>query len=202
MKEREVMKKNPAPIRGKHITLKPLTLKDFDVYYESGFQQEDPEVLRLTGTKAGVTREQLKSYVERIVNAEDRVDFLLWNEEGRLVGEAVLNEIDEEVRRANFRIALFQEKDFGKGYGSEATALTVDYGFTELHLHRIELEVFSINPRAKRAYEKAGFQLEGCLRDAEIIDGAYCDVLLMAMLEEDYERKKIKEIQAKNSVTV
>lgn len=188
------MKINPAPIRGKLITLKPLTLIDFEAYYAAGFQVEDPEVMRLTGTKQKVTQEELKRYVERIVDAEDRVDLLLWNAEGRLVGEAVLNEIDEEVRRANFRIALFCQEDFGKGYGSEATALTVDYGFSQLHLHRIELEVFSLNPRAKRTYEKAGFQLEGWLRDAEIIEGTYCDVLLMAMLEEDYEKRKKKEV--------
>jgi ribosomal protein S18 acetylase RimI-like enzyme len=49
--------------------------------------------------------------------------------------------------------------------------LIVGYGIEELGLHRIELEVFAFNPRAQRAYEKAGFVVEGVRRDALRWDG-------------------------------
>jgi RimJ/RimL family protein N-acetyltransferase len=54
------------------------------------------------------------------------------------------------------------ERDFwGKGYGTDAMRLILRYGFSELNLQRISLDVFEYNPRAIRSYEKAGFRMEG-----------------------------------------
>ncbi|HGF1450224.1 TPA: GNAT family N-acetyltransferase [Streptococcus suis] len=55
----------------------------------------------------------------------------------------------------------------------------------------MELEVFSFNPRAKRAYEKAGFRLEGIKRDSQKTANGYADTLIMSILEE--EGKAIKK---------
>jgi RimJ/RimL family protein N-acetyltransferase len=46
--------------------------------------------------------------------------------------------------------------------------------------------VYETNPRAIRAYEKAGFVLEGRQRQAEIKNGKYIDVLVMSLLREEY----------------
>ena len=57
-----------------------------------------------------------------------------------------------------------------------------------LGLHRLELDVFSFNPRARRVYEKLGFQVEGVRRQA-IPDGdGWGDDILMAMLEEEWRQ--------------
>ena len=55
-----------------------------------------------------------------------------------------------------------------------------------LRLHRLELEVFSFNPRAQHVYEKAGFRKEGVRRDAVLDNGRYADVILMAILEDEW----------------
>jgi RimJ/RimL family protein N-acetyltransferase len=47
--------------------------------------------------------------------------------------------------------------------------------------------VFDFNPRAMRAYEKAGFRLEGTRREAIYQDGAYHDELVMAILRSEFE---------------
>jgi RimJ/RimL family protein N-acetyltransferase len=73
----------------------------------------------------------------------------------------------------------------GRGLGTEATRLIVGYGFDQLGLHRIELEVYAFNPRARRAYEKVGFVAEGVLRDALWWDGEWVDAVVMSMLETD-----------------
>lgn len=104
----------------------------------------------------------------------------------------MINEIDARTRSANFRIAIFDYKNLGKGIGSWAVQKTVDYAFSELHLHRLSLDVFSFNPRAKHVYEKAGFIQEGILRDAAMdpADGSYADVILMAILEDEWQKRK------------
>ena len=119
----------------------------------------------------------------------DRRDLLIFSPDGAVLGESVINEIDWEARSANFRIALFCPEARDRGLGSWATALTRDLAFEGLGLHRLELDVFSINPRAERVYAKAGFVREGVLRDAIALpDGTYCDDVLMAILEDDWRR--------------
>jgi RimJ/RimL family protein N-acetyltransferase len=63
--------------------------------------------------------------------------------------------------------------------------LLVKHGFETLNLNRIYLQVFANNPRAIRAYEKAGFIHEGRKRQAEFRDGQYIDVLLMSILRDE-----------------
>lgn len=47
----------------------------------------------------------------------------------------------------------------------------VDHGLTTMGLHRISLEVYAFNPRARHVYEKVGFVHEGTGRDALLFDG-------------------------------
>ena len=72
------------------------------------------------------------------------------------------------------------------GLGTWMVRFARDFAFGELGLHRLELDVFTFNPRAIRAYEKAGFRREGARRDA-VRDGDGCgDDILMAILEEEW----------------
>jgi RimJ/RimL family protein N-acetyltransferase len=53
-------------------------------------------------------------------------------------------------------------------------------------LHRIALEVYAFNPRARRAYEKAGFRLEGVLRQSLRYDGEWIDAAVMSILAPEW----------------
>ena len=166
--------------------LRPACEEDAESYFEQNFNPLDPEVARLTGCKASFTREEVLSFFRETVHGEDRYFFLLTAPDGRIIGESVINEIDWKLRRGNFRIGIFQGTERGKGIGTWATEVTRDFAFADLKLHRLELDVFSFNPRAERAYLKAGFRREGVLRDA-ILDGdRYADDILMALLEDEW----------------
>lgn len=180
------MKNNNILIQGKNISLRLITIEDIPDYYKRGFEIIDEETQRCTGTKHVPTEEQVEAYVKRIVEDDLRYDFLIIDSKGHIIGESVINEINPDTGCANFRIGIFKSENFGQGIGSEATALTIKFGFEEIKLHRIELEVFSFNERAYRAYRRAGFVEEGRLREAEIIDGKYCDVIVMGILREEY----------------
>lgn len=182
------MKNTGILLKGQAITLRLIRSEDIEQYYKAGFEYEDPEVMRFTGTKHSATKDEIIGYVNRIVEDDSRYDFLILDGNNEIIGESVLNGIDLDARCAGFRITLFHRANFGRGVGTEATRLTVQFGFEQLHLHRIELEVFSFNERAYRAYRKAGFKEEGRRRDGELIDGQYCDVILMGILENEYNR--------------
>ncbi|MSQ36533.1 MAG: N-acetyltransferase [Dehalococcoidia bacterium] len=59
-----------------------------------------------------------------------------------------------------------------------------------LGVHRVTIDPESANARAIRAYEKAGFRLEGLLRDADFIRGGYVDTHFMAILADDWPAAK------------
>ena len=180
------MKSKDIIIPGNNVSLKLIKNTDIEEYYNSGFKSVDKEVQLYTGTKHSPTKESIKAYVNRIVIDESRYDFLIINSDGQIIGESVINEIDTNTMAGHFRICLFDSENFGKGIGSEVIPMTLKFAFKELNLHRIELEVFSFNERAYKAYLRAGFIEEGRTRDAEFIEGRYCDVIIMGILRDEY----------------
>jgi RimJ/RimL family protein N-acetyltransferase len=76
----------------------------------------------------------------------------------------------------------------GRGLGLEAVRQLLAYGFDDLNLHRIALQVFATNTRAITTYERAGFRREGTLKDAVFLDGQFVDVLSMAILAREFRR--------------
>jgi RimJ/RimL family protein N-acetyltransferase len=74
----------------------------------------------------------------------------------------------------------------GRGLGTEATRLIVGYGIEELGLHWIDLGVYSFNPRAQRAYEKAGFVVEGVRRHDLRWEGEWIDSIVMSVLAPEW----------------
>ena len=177
-------------LNGEKVLLRPITADDAESMYSALF---DEESMRLTGTQGTFTLEQVQAHCTRIANADDRYDYAITlpeDPDATYIGEVVLNQLDEDNNSANFRIALANSTHFGKGYGSEATKLLIDFGFEQLNLHRIELEVYDFNPRAQRVYEKVGFVVEGIRRDVLLWDGKYQSGILMAMLRSDWENRK------------
>ena len=104
-----------------------------------------------------------------------------------LIGNCGLFGFDWRVRSAELGILIGDKTQWDQGFGTEATNLIVGFGVRTLNLRRIFLRVFANNPRAFRAYEKAGFVQEGRLRQASYHDGDYVDVLMMGILRSEWE---------------
>lgn len=173
------------------LTMRLATLNDIDNYYKN-FNPLDSEIAKFTGSNTTFTREQIESFYTSCLDDDSRYDFLVVDKQNEVIAEAVLNDIDTDVNSANFRIAIFNQDNINKGLGSWMIHNILTFGFEELALNRIELDVFSFNKRAIKAYEKAGFKHEGILREAVISDGQYYDDVLMAILRSDWDNQKKK----------
>lgn len=114
-------------------------------------------------------------------------------EEPRLIGSGGLFEVDGKNRSAMFGIAIADPGARGRGYGGEATELILRYGFDELNLHRIFLNAFAFNGRAIASYRRSGFGIEGVNRDAVFRDGRYHDMVVMAILEDEFRRRPYRK---------
>lgn len=156
----------------------------------------DPEVRILTGGvhDEAAAHAPLTAPQERVLRAwygsrgdqEDRLDLAVADKAtGECVGEVVLNDWDPGNESCNFRI-LLGPRGRDRGFGTEGTRLIVGYGIGQLGLHRISLEVYAFNPRARRAYEKAGFRAEGVLRESLRYNGQWIDATVMSVLATEW----------------
>lgn len=97
-------------------------------------------------------------------------------------GAGGLNDISKEHHKAEIGLWLLPEY-WGKGIMREVMPLICNYGFEELHLHRIEGFVDSQNTNCKKAMSKLDFVLEGTMRDCEIKNGKYISVDIYSRLK-------------------
>lgn len=80
----------------------------------------------------------------------------------RAIGSVYLRDIDHENHKAEYGIFIGEDDARSHGYGTMACELICQYGFNELHLHKIFLRVFSENKIAQKAIKKQGFRWKGC----------------------------------------
>ncbi|GLW70648.1 acetyltransferase [Kitasatospora phosalacinea] len=154
----------------------------------------DPDVLRYTSQVYTPEPPEWDEAMERRVvdwyttrnDQPDRLDLIVVDRAtGRGVGEVVLNEWDEPNRACNLRIALGPDgRD--RGLGTEAVRLLTDHALRALGLNRVSLSVYAFNDRARRAYEKAGFKVEGVRRQVLRHADEWIDDIDMAALAEDW----------------
>jgi RimJ/RimL family protein N-acetyltransferase len=192
------MRQNPGfavkpTLAGALVILRPFRKEDLPAMHAVML---DPEARILTGSVHNAAQarapfgpaedESAREWLLSRNDQGDRLDLAVTDKAtGECVGEAVLNEWDPGNESCNFRIFL-GPRGRDRGLGTEATRLIVGYGFEHLGLHRISLEVYAFNPRARRAYEKAGFRSEGVLRESLRYDGAWIDATVMSMLAAEW----------------
>lgn len=154
----------------------------------------DPEVLVLTGSvhspeeaigRPAVLDDVGLAWYRSRADAPGRIDLAVVDRaDGSCVGEVVLNDYDAANASCNFRV-LIGRRGRDRGLGTDATRLLVEYGLHGLGLHRIELSVYSFNPRALHVYEKVGFRREGVRREAFRYGEEWHDVITMSILDTD-----------------
>jgi len=143
----------------------------------------DPELCRLSDRARPVSEMEHEEWFASLQSRSDRVYFAIeTNDERRHIGNVWLWDIDPRHRKAEVRIVIGNPAAAGKGHGTEAIELACAYGFDRLNLHRLYAYVLEINPRARRAFEKAGFVLEGTLRQDRWFDDRYIDTFLLGRL--------------------
>jgi diamine N-acetyltransferase len=173
---------------GDHIRLRAIEREDIPTFVR---WLNDPEVCHGLSIFAPMSHAEEERWFETRLGRTDEYVFAveaLVETEARWVhiGNAGLDGIDWKNRDCIFGIMLGEKAYWNRGFGTETTILMLRFAFGELNLHRVELEVFDFNKPAIRAYEKAGFRLEGTRREARFRDGRYHDALIMACLQSEF----------------
>jgi RimJ/RimL family protein N-acetyltransferase len=171
---------------GERIELRRHARENYRLY---GEWYGDPEIWRLTSWAASPLS---PSAVERLFEdrehspTDDSFAIHLKGEE-EPIGVISLMNISEANDSAELSVIVGHPEDRHQGYGAEAIALILRYGFEDLGLNRVGLSVFEFNKDAISTYEKLGFRKEGRLRKAVKRDDAFHDAILMGISRSEWE---------------
>lgn len=105
----------------------------------------------------------------------------------RKIGNCQFLDIDWRNRSSEVGIMIGEKRLWNQGYGTETMKLLLKHGFETLNLNRIWLQVIEKNKPGIRAYEKAGFLLEGKFRQAHYQHGQYFDIDLMSVIKDEWQ---------------
>lgn len=141
----------------------------------------------LTLSSSVISLESERTFLENKSMAHNYA--IVDSETNELLGNAGLADINHLHGTAEIGLFIGNKENWGKGYGTEALCLLLDYAYAKLNLHNIMLHVYSFNERAICCYEKVGFKPAGRLREAYIMNRTKHDILLMDILPEDFYAK-------------
>ncbi|MBM7561342.1 GNAT family N-acetyltransferase [Fusibacter tunisiensis] len=135
----------------------PYTLEDENKWYES-----------ISGNSTGL-------YNFAIETLEDSV----------YLGGCGINSIDWKNSVAVIGIFIGRKDYWGKGFGTDAMEVLIDFIFDQMNIRKIRLNVFEFNVRAYKSYLKCGFKVEGTLKAEIFRDGRYYDEYIMGLFRDD-----------------
>lgn len=169
---------------GSRVYLRPLEREDAPHFVA---WLNDPEVTRHLQIHLPINRRAEEEFLDKIGRDEHALTVgIAIRATDQLIGALGFHQIDFKDRQASFGISIGDKDEWGKGYGTEATRLLVQYGFDTLNLNRIWLRVYEDNLRGLRAYEKVGFKREGVLRQDSFREGRYWNTIAMGILREEW----------------
>jgi len=175
---------------GDRVYLRPIEPEDLPLIRKWA---NDPEIRRLTGETLPMSQAGADEFLEKVRKDRDRAWFVVvLKENDRVIGEAGLLRMFYAWRATDLTLIIGEKEAWGKGYGTEAILLLLDYAFGYLSFHRVAIGVVGFNERALRFYEKVGFRKEGVQRDGYYYDHAYHDFIMMSILE--YEFRQLHRI--------
>ena len=131
-------------------------------------------------------------WVERATRGQDTSELSLaicLVQADRHIGNCGFVQIDRDNATATLGIVIGEMDCRGQGFGEEAVRTLCRFGFEEMGLHKIRLDVYADNPAVK-TYERVGFRKEGLLRQEAFRKGRHIDVIRMGLLREELTSAK------------
>jgi len=173
-------------IKCKRITLRPLNVKDAQVFRR---WFSDKEVVRyLILQKALSLKNEIKWIKDQIKSKENWV-WSIFNEDDKLIGNIDIR-YNSANRVGNFGIVIGDKQSWGQGYAAEAFEAAIDFAFNKLKCNRIDLFVYAGNDRAKKLYKKLGFVYEGTQRQKyfNLITKKFENSEMHSILRQEYKK--------------
>ena len=174
-------------LRGERVTLRTVEEEDVDFLCDL---VNDPDVWPYLNNHPPRNRVTEREFVEERVTDDESVGLLVCvGEDGETpAGTVGLDRATPVDGSTEIGVVLAPEF-WGEGYGTEASRTLTTYAFEERRIHRVEAVAVDENAGSCRIWEKLGFREEGRLKEAAYHRGRYMDLLVYAVLEDEWERE-------------
>lgn len=169
-------------LESEHIILRPF--EDGD---EAFFLQwlNDAKTRAKIGETMPTSRTQAKAYTNR--EGKDCIWFaVVRKSDKQVIGETGLLRMFPAWRTTDLTIIIPNKQDQGKGYGTEAINLLMNYAFGILNFNRISIGVVGFNTKALAFYKKVGFIQEGIQEQGYYYNYKYYDFVMMRILKKEF----------------
>ena len=148
-------------LHGKKIKLQPMTIDDIPLFYKWATQSDATFYWygELYRDKIPTYKNFLNDWEIYYFNGSNpekgRCFLIIVN--NKAIGQINYNEIDRNNNSVELDILISDDINTNKGYGSDALKTLINYLFKKMDVQKFFVECITKNPRAMRAYEKAGF---------------------------------------------
>jgi RimJ/RimL family protein N-acetyltransferase len=145
----------------------------------------DEETVRYWGRPMMTELHQAQAYTRENLRWMEDGHCLYWGIEekasGKMIGTCTLFKLDSNNRRGEIGY-LLNRGYWQKGFMSEALECVFEYAFTVLKLHRLEADTDPENTASIKILERFGFEREGLFRDRWLVNGDWCDSLMLGLV--------------------
>ena len=114
---------------------------------------------------------------------------------GQVAGFCILRGLRSEHRSVEIKRIVIAVPN--QGVGKRLLSFVLEQAFGPYRAHRVWLDVFEDNSRARHVYCEIGFREDGVLREAILRDAKYHSLVLMSLL--DIEYWQLKGLSDKNN---
>lgn len=165
-------------LKGEHIYLRALELKDLDFLYQL---ENNPDIWEVSGTITPYSKHVLKQYLEnahRDIYDVKQLRLCISTLNDKVIGLIDLFDFDPKNHRAGIGIVIENSKDRNKGVGAEAISLLCNYAFSVLDLRQLYANVIDDNLASIHLFKKMNFERIGVKKDWIFFNGIYKDEIL------------------------
>lgn len=170
-------------LRGKKTILRPLSESEVPLYAR---WINDPDVRQYLKANTPITEVAERKWVEKSGDSRDAVILVICTASGKPIGVMGIHRIDWVAGVATTGAFIGEKEYWGKGYGGDAKMALLDYAFNALNLRKMCSHVYDFNGRSLAYSKRCGYKVEGTLRKHVFRNGAYRDVVQMAVFKEDW----------------
>lgn len=168
-------------LKGKRIILRPLN-KEVDLE-KCLIWTNDPEVTNFLSLLYPIDKIAEGEWFDKISKDKNNIVLAIETLDGKFIGTMGLHSINWVNRTATTGALIGEKRYWGKGYGTEAKMLILNYAFNQLNLRKIKSEVIAYNKRSLNYSLHCGYEIEGRKKQEIYKNGQYWDLIQLGLFK-------------------
>ncbi|OGZ42067.1 MAG: hypothetical protein A3C80_03650 [Candidatus Ryanbacteria bacterium RIFCSPHIGHO2_02_FULL_45_43] len=173
----------PSFLIGKSINLRPFSRDDIPTLTR---WINDPEVRVFLTATLPQTEQQEEEWFNKLGSDDKNIVLAIETKEGKLIGSMGIHSINWRDRTATTGALIGEKEYWGRGYGTDAKMVLLDYAFNTLNLHKICSAVIAYNRRSLQYSLHCGYKVEGRRRKHIFKKGKYWDLIELGLFRKEW----------------